>query len=98
MQDIHITFPLDQLHALLAAFEARFEAQRPDVMLLDFGSSYKQFVGYLVLEWADEVDESFIHQLTADNTIVDFSVYIIPCSADDPFGPLPSVQEGGILR
>lgn len=76
MQDIHITFPLDQFHALLAAFEVQFEAQQPEVTVLDFGSSYKQAVGYLVLEWADEVDESFIHQLTADNTIGDFCVYI----------------------
>lgn len=98
MQDIHITFQLDQLHAQVAAFEAQFAAQQPEVTMLDFGSSYKQAVGYLVLEWADEVDEFFIHQLTADNTIGDFCVYSIPCSTDDPFGPLTYAQEGGTLR
>ena len=98
MQAIHLTFPLDQLHGLVAAFEAQFEAQQPEVTLLDFGASYKQSVGYLVLQWADEVEASFIHHLTADTTIVDFCVYSLPWSTDDPFGPLISAQEGGTLR
>ena len=98
MQAIHLTFPLDQLHGLVAALEAQFEAQQPEVTVLDFGASYKQSVGYLVLQWADEVDASFIHHLTADPTILDFCVYSIPWNIDDPFGPLMSTQEGGTYR
>jgi hypothetical protein len=98
MQDIHITFPLDQLHSLVAAFEAQFEAQRDGVTVLDFGASYKQGDGYLVLEWSDEVDPAFIDQLNADSQIADFSIYSVPCTTDDPFRPLVFAQEGGLFR
>ncbi len=99
MQDIHITFPLDQFHSLVAAFEAQFAAQQPDVTLLDFGASQKQAVGYLVLEWDDEVDETFIQQLTSDPSIVDFCVYSVPCSTDDPpFYPFTFAGEGEPCR
>jgi len=84
MQDIHITFPLDQLEPMVAAFEAQFAAQPEEVTILAWGCSWKQEVGCLILEWMDEVDEAFIQQLTADHSILDFSVYDVPCSADDP--------------
>ena len=91
MVNVHITFPLDQFHRMVAAFEMQFTAQSAEVTVLDFGCSYKQEVGYLVLEWMDEVDESFLRQLTADRHVVDFSVYRVPC-ADDPFCALTAVR------
>jgi hypothetical protein len=98
MQDIHMTFPLDQLHLVVAAFETQFEAQRDAVTVLDFGASYKQEHGYLVLEWGDEVDPAFIDQLTADSQVTDFSIYNVPCTTDEPFRPLVFAQEGGLFR
>jgi hypothetical protein len=92
---VHITFPLDQFHATVAAFGKQFEAHSEEVTMLDFGASQKQAVGYLVLEWTDEVDETFIQQLTSDPNVVDFSIYTVPCSTDDPqFYPFTIAGEG----
>ncbi|SRR5713226_2750987 len=95
MQDIHMTFPLDQFHATVAALGKQFAAQPEAVMILDFGCSVKTAVGFLVLEWTDEVDEAFIQQLTDDSSILDFCVYSVPCSTDDPpFSPFTFAEEG----
>ncbi|TME06342.1 MAG: hypothetical protein E6I80_14085 [Chloroflexi bacterium] len=95
MFDVHITFPLTQFHAMLAAFGEQFEAQHDTVVLLDCGASQKQAVGYLVLEWTDEVDEAFIQQLTSDPNVVDFSIFTVPCSTDDPpFSSFTFAEEG----
>jgi hypothetical protein len=99
MVHVHITFPLDQFHATVAAFEAQFEAHSEEVTMLDFGSSQKQAVGYLVLEWSDEVDEAFIQQLAANSNILDFCVFTVPCSTDDPpCYPFTFAGEGDIRR
>ena len=99
MVDIHITFPLDQFHAMVAALGKQFEARSKEVTVLDFGASQKQAVGYLVLEWIDEVDEAFIQQLTADPSIGDFCVYSVPWSTDDPpFSPFTFAEEGATRR
>jgi len=80
MQDVHITFPLAHFHTMVAAFEEQCTAQRAAVTVLDFGCSYKQEVGYIVLAWESEVDEAFIEQLTADGAVLDFT---ISCVADE---------------
>jgi hypothetical protein len=91
MFDVHITFPLAQFHAMVSAFEGQFEAQQKEVAILDFGCSYKQERGYIVLEWEDEVDPTFIDQLYADSNVLDFSVYCIPCITDDQLSALEVV-------
>ena len=80
MQDVHITFPLEHLHAMVAVFEEQCAAQQEEVAILDFGCSYKQVVGYIVLEWESTVDEAFIERLTADSTVLDFT---ISCGPDE---------------
>ena len=80
MQDVHITFPLAHFHTMVAAFEEQCTAQRAAVKVLDFGCSYKREVGYIVLEWENEVDEAFIEQLTADGSVLDFT---ISCVSDE---------------
>ena len=94
MFDVHITFPFDQFHAMLAAFEEQFAAQHDHVLMLDCGCSQKQEVGYIVLEWDDEVDPAFIDQLTNDSTILDFCTFSVIFPSDDPLYALTITQEG----
>ena len=91
MFDVHITFPLDQLAPMLAGFSKQFAAPSEDVTVLDWGCSYKLEQAYIVLEWTDEVADTFIQQLTADSMVLDFSVYHVAC-ADDPFCPFTAVR------
>ncbi len=79
MQDVHIICKWDQLQPMVQALEEQFEAQKEEVTILDWGTSYKKEAGYIVVEWDDEVDAAFIDQLTADNDVEDFSVYTVPC-------------------
>lgn len=93
MQDVQITIrQLDQLLPMVVAFEEQFAAQREEVVVLDWGTSYKRQQGYIVLEWEEEVDAAFIDQLTADNNVADFSVYTIPPITDDQLHILESAE------
>ena len=80
MQDVQITIrQLDQLLSMVAAFEEQFAAQREEVVVLDWGTSYKRQQGYVVIEWdTDEVDPAFIAQLTEDGAVEDFCIYVVP--------------------
>ena len=83
MQDVHITFPLEHFHAMIAAFEEQCAAQHEEVAILDFGSSYKLQQGYIVLEWNGDVDPAFIEQLSAESTILDFTIYSLSYLTDE---------------
>ncbi len=92
MQDVHITCKWDQLQSMVQALEEQFEAQKEETAILDWGTSYKKETGYIVLEWEDEVDSTFIAQLTADNNVEDFSVYTVPCITDSQLCILESAE------
>ncbi len=96
MQDVHITCQWDQLQSMVQALEEQFEAQKEEVTVLDWGTSYKKETGYIVLEWEDEVDAAFIDQLTANSDVEDFSVYTIPCLTDGQLRILESVELEGM--
>ncbi len=83
MQDVHLTCDLEHLYALVDTFEEHCAARCEEVTVLDWGCSYKQEVGYIVLEWEGEVDEAFIEQLTADGTVLDFTISCGPLVAGD---------------
>jgi hypothetical protein len=83
MQDVHITFPLEHFHVMVAAFEEQCAAQPEDVAILDFGCSYKLQQGYIVIEWQETVSPAFIEQLDAVSNVLDFSVYSIPCLTNE---------------
>jgi hypothetical protein len=86
MQEVHITCEWDALLSLLDTLEKQFEHDE-QVSVLDWGYTYKAVCGYIVLEWdTDEVSQAFIDQLDAESLVLDFSVYSISCSTDDPFG------------
>jgi hypothetical protein len=83
MQDVHLTCALKDLYALVDALEEHCAAQQEEVTMLDWGCSYKQEVGYIVLEWESEVDEAFIERLTADSTVLDFTISCVPVVPDE---------------
>lgn len=93
MQDVHITFPLEHFHAMVAAFEGQCAAQPEDVAILDFGCSYKREQGYIVIEWQDSVSLAFIEHLSAESHVLDFSVYSIPCLTDEQMSLLEQAAE-----
>jgi hypothetical protein len=83
MQDVHLTCALVHLYALVDAFEGHCATRQGEVTVLDWGCSYKQEVGYIVLEWESEVDEAFIEHLTADGTVLDFTICCVPLVSDN---------------
>jgi hypothetical protein len=95
MQDVHLTCALEHLYALVDALGEHCAAQREEVVVLDFGCSYKQEVGYIVLEWESEVDEVFIEHLTADGTVLDFTISCVPIVPDDQYCLLEQVELQG---
>ncbi len=97
MQDVHIICSKwEQLQSMVQALEEQFEAQKEEVTILDWGTSYKKEAGYIVVEWDDEVDAAFIDQLTADNDVEDFSVYTVPCTTDGQLRILEFAELEGI--
>jgi hypothetical protein len=92
MQDVHIICKWDQLQRMVRGLEEQFEAQKEEVTVLDWGTSYKKESGYIVLAWEDEVDPTFIDQLTTDNDVEDFSVYTVPCITDGQLRILESAE------
>ena len=83
MQDVHITCLLEHLYATVDTLEERCAVQLEEVSVLDWGCSYKQEVGYIVLEWEDKVDKAFIEHLSADGKVLDFTISCVPVIADD---------------
>ncbi len=83
MQDVHITFPVEHFHALVAVFVEQCAAQQEEVVVLDFGCSYKLQQAYIVIEWNDAVSPEFIEQLNTNSSVLDFSIYGVPCLTDE---------------
>ncbi len=77
MQDIHIVYPFEQMLQRAERYEQAF-AENEAVTVVDWGCSYKQEQGYIVLEWTNEVDPTFLHQLDADTDVLDYCVYTVP--------------------
>ena len=88
MQDVHILCSFEQLQSAVAAFEEQFEKQKEEVVILDFGCSYKQERGYIVIEWDDGVGPTFIEQLNVDSDVLDFSIFTVSCITDDRLSAL----------
>jgi hypothetical protein len=74
-QAVHFTLPTNQLKAILATIEAWF-ADRDDVILIDHGTTCKQELGFITLEWDEhEIDPIFIAILADADFIDDFTIY-----------------------
>lgn len=96
MQNVHLTYPQDQLLATVDRLDAHLKRQTEEVSILDYGYCQKQDQCYVVLAWPDEVDEAFLTRLNDDPSVLDYCVYTVPCDDDDlPFGSaFPIVCEG----
>ena len=90
MQYLHLTCSRERLYELVDALKEHF-AGREDASLIDYGISSKLIQAYIVLGWQDAVDEAFLDQVLADPTILDLSIFTVPCSTDDLFSPLSYV-------
>ena len=77
MQSIHILYPFEQMLHRAERYEQAF-AENEAVTVIDWGCSYKQEQGYIVLEWDNNVDPAFLHQLDADADVLDYCVYTVP--------------------
>ncbi len=84
MQEIHILYPFEDMVQRAEQYEHEF-AEHERVTIVDWGYSYKQAQGYIVLEWDDEVDPAFLHQLDTDGDVLDYSVYSLPCIVVEGF-------------
>ena len=59
----------------------------PEIRINDnYGYSQKCVHGYVVLEWLEEADETFLAQLNGDSSVIDYCVYTVPSIDDFPFG------------
>ncbi len=91
MQDVHIVYPFEHMLHRAEGYEQEF-ADDEAVAIIDWGCSYKQEQGYIVLEWDSEVDPDFLKRLDADHDVVDYSVYSVPCRDGLGVTTLPSEQ------
>ena len=90
MQYLHLTCSRERLYELVETLKEQF-AGREDVSLIDYGISTKQIQAHIVIGWDSEIEEPFLDQVLADNTILDLSIFTSPCSTDDLFSPLAYV-------
>lgn len=94
MYDLHLTCEWNQVFSLLDALKQQLQTRAEEVTLLDWGFTSKQVQGCIILEWNDEVDEAFLDDLRANAAVLDFSVYSVPCSTDDPFDEAALPERG----
>lgn len=74
-QCIHFTMSADLVEWMVARIGLWF-AERPEVVLVDYGTSDKQGIGYLIMEWQEcQADSLFIAILEHEEIIDDYSVY-----------------------
>jgi hypothetical protein len=72
---IYITVASQALEPILALFEQWFE-RREDVIIVDYGTSDKQEVSFLVMEfWECEPDQLFQDILDTENLVGDYTIY-----------------------
>ena len=90
-QGIHMLYPVEQMLHRAEQYEQEF-AENERVTVVDWGCSYKQEQGYIVLEWDGEVDSAFLQRLDADTDVFDYCVYTLPSGEMDSASPIPLRQ------
>jgi hypothetical protein len=75
VEGVSFTVELDILEPLIASIARWFEG-RAEVRLVDYGTTDKQGLGYLMLEWDEcRVDPLFLAILRDEETVLDYTVY-----------------------
>ena len=74
-QGVHLTFPSERMEWFLAKIRAWF-ADRENVILVGYGTTQKDKLGFLLLEWEGyEIDPLFLAILHEEPSVNDYSVY-----------------------
>jgi len=81
VEGVSFTVEPDILEPLIATIAHWFEG-RAEVRLVDYGTTDKQGLGYLMLEWDEcRVDPLFLAILRDEETVIDYTVYT--CDLDE---------------
>jgi hypothetical protein len=76
-QGVYFTLPEDLYEDLLARVEGWF-ADRDEVAIVDYGTTDKQGLGYIMIEWQDyEIDPLFLAILRDEDLVEDYTVYSV---------------------
>jgi hypothetical protein len=74
-EGVYITLPPEMIETLAATFE-RWFVGRPEVAIVDVGTSDKQGLGFILMEWSEcEIDPLFLAILREEELIVDYTAY-----------------------
>ena len=74
-QGVHIVTEASTMKGIYEML-ARWFAPREDVMIVDYGTSDKQHLGFIKLEWCEgEPDQLFIDILNAEEAVLDYTLY-----------------------
>jgi len=75
-QGVHLTCLEENLDQLREFFMRIFE-ERNEIILVNWGATVKQGLGYIIIEWDGcEVDQMFLDMLRSEEMFLDFSLYI----------------------
>jgi len=75
VQGVYITTHPDTAEPLAAILE-RWFATRPEVDVVDYGTSDKQHLGFVLLEWSEcAIDRMFIDILNGEASVGDYTLY-----------------------
>lgn len=75
-QCVHLTCFEENLEPLREFFTELF-AERNEIILVNWGVTVKQGLGYMIIEWEErEVDQMMIDMLRTQEVFLDFSLYI----------------------
>jgi hypothetical protein len=81
VQCVYILLHPDIVDTIAARFE-RWFAARPEVSIVDIGTSDKMSAGFICMEWREaEIDELFIAILDDDENIADYTLFGRPLMA-----------------
>ena len=76
VQGVFIALHPDHRALILSKISGWF-AGRPEIDLVDTGTSDKAGVGYIILEWMEhEIDQLFLAILRDEEIVADYTVYI----------------------
>lgn len=74
-QGLYITLHPDVVDETAAKLE-RWFADRPEVHIVDVGTSDKQGLGFVIMEWLEcEIDQLFLAILNDEETVGDYTAY-----------------------
>lgn len=75
-QGVHISCTPESLDFLLSTIQTWFD-EWDEVILVESGTTNKQSLGFIVLEWEECcIDRLFLQILQSEESVIDFSVYL----------------------